>query len=542
MLKRAILLSTLVLNMACSGSDDKDSELAGTVSLAGVVEGLTGEISIYVNGNLETITNNGQFTSSTRIEENATYSVTVNSSSDNLDCLITNGSGTAIANISDVTIVCNGLAENFKAYNLNALAFQEEEPSVLTFAFHLIDRFTGTAVDSIDKSNITEYLNVLENNSVISPRESFLEVDKLSNYNAEYKTVFVIDVSSSLFNNELTSIKNAIKNVISDPVTQESKLLPNQSITILTFDSEVDVVIENSQDPEAIIEMLDAVTIGGNSTNLYGAIKQGAEVWQNEISLELLSYGSLILFTDGVHNSDSSSTSAALNAAKGKDLYFIAIGDEADTTTLSEFTATDNIYQLENFDELDGLLQSTFAKIKTYEDGLYVMSYATPKRSGTHTLTVEAIDDYPCTMAVTPSEEAQLENGSSLDNCNDSFSDDFSAAGFTDIEPILTLTGARTTLVPEMLWQAKLRWSRETPIFNWQIKACRGGLEFNLSEDNAAVTFTRTDPDFAIGYVSLTEGITGVTTDSYLIMASKQSTINNKFLFSKDTLEDICDN
>lgn len=538
MFKQAVLISTMLLNVACSSGSDGNDELAGTVAISGNVQGMSGTLTIGINGVQETITNNGRFTATTRVEQDTAYTVAVISSSDNLNCVVTDGTGTAAMNVSNIDITCDGT--DFSAYNLNALAFQEEAPSVLTFAFHLIDRFTGEAVNDITKENITDYLNVLENDSVISPRESFLEVDKLSNYNAEYQTVFVIDVSSSLFSEELLSIKNAIKNVIYNNETEESKLLPNQSVTILTFDSEVDVVIEQSQDPLAIIEQLDAIKIGGNSTNLYGAIKEGVDVWQNEISLDLLSYGSLILFTDGVHNSDNATTTNARNAASGKDLYFIAIGDEADTETLAEFTTSDNIYELEDFDQLDSVLQTAFAKIKTYEDGLYVMSYATPKRSGNHTLTVEAIDDYPCELAINDSEQLQIDFNGSLNACHDSFNATFSASGFSDIAPILTLNGARTSLVPEILWQAKLRWSRETPSFTWTIKACRGELEYTISEDNSAVTFHRTDPDFAIGYVMLTEDITGASSESYLLMANKQDTIDNSKQISSQQLEEMC--
>lgn len=535
MFKQIALLSTLLVTVGC-GSSGPD-ENAGTVSVSGTITGLAGDITLALNGSLETFTNNGPYTAETRITLDESYTIDIIESSQGLNCTIENNTGTATDNLIGVNLVCD--ATEFTAYNLNALAFQEESPSVLTFAFHLVDRYTGTAVDSITKENLTSYLNVLENDSTISPRESFLEVDKLSNYDAEYHTVFVIDISSSLFSEELLAIKNAIKNIIIDE-NGGSKLLPNQAITVLTFHSQIDTVIENSQDPVAISNAVDAITIGGNSTDLFGGLKAGLEVWENEISLDLLSYGSLILFTDGDHNIDNAQPSSVVSATEGKDIYFIAIGEEADTETLKEFTTSDNIFELDDFDQVGMALQSTFDKIKTFEDGLYVMSYATPKRSGSHDLTITAIDDYPCSMAVTENEQAQINANGKLDNCVDQFTSSFNATGFTDIEPKLTLTGPKTTLVPEILWQAKLRWSHETPAFTWQVTECRGEFTYQPSDDNSAITFTRTDPDFAVAHVMLTEDTTGASSQSYLIMASKQETIDNSQQLSSANLSRIC--
>lgn len=523
MYKRLLLSLTLVVAQGCSdGNNNDDGFPAGTVGISGQADGIAGEITIDVNGLEETLGTNGRWTSERRINQNDNYSVTLVNTND-MNCDISNSDGIANADVIDVNISCTGSTPT--AFDLNVLGFDVTSPSVVTFAFHLIDRFTNRAIDQITPENLSDYLIVTEDGLPISSDESFLEIAPFDNVNAQYSTVFAIDVSSSMSSRELETVTTAIKGLIADEITGSSKLEPNQYVSILTFDSTVTSVFENSQDITLLFEALDSITIGAPSTNLFGAIEQGVEFWSNQVSLQNISYGHLILFTDGNDTSSSVSQKRAVEAIKDKDVFFITIGDDVDANILQELTDTNRVYNMESFDQLATNLEDAYRHVKTFEDGLYLLSYASPKRADSHSITVNANDDWLCSTALTEDERADIQNNGVIDNCDDSYTNHFNADDFTDVKPELTLTGANTTLVPEVTWHANLRWSRESADFNWQVNVCAGDMTTALSEDNSQLHFTRNSDQVSIAYIQLSESNTETSVESYMVMAPSENSL-----------------
>ena len=535
MLRLAGLSLAVSLLSACGGGSDSNPD-NGTIGFSGTITGLQGDITLAINGNQETFSDNGAFSASTRVTIDESYSVQVVDTEYDLTCTVSNGSGVAATNVTNIEISCNG--EELTAYHLSELAFNVEEPSVVTFAFHLVDRFTGAAINTITNDNVEDFINVLENDLPISPTESFLEVEQLASVNADYHTVFAIDISSSLTNDQLQLILTAVKDVLVDD-GGESKLLDDQYVSILTFDSEVETIVDKSQDITTIIDALEGIRVGGNSTNLYGAIKAATESWNNEISLDELSYGSLILFTDGRETSEKVSKQDALDASAGKDTYFIVIGDEADTEVLQEFTSSENIFSFADFADLEQAIGQALSQVQTFEQGLYVLSYATPKRAGNHELTISGVDDFRCDTSVTDEEAEQISNNGELTNCNDEVSYEFNADSFEDVSVELTLTGTTVTLLPTIEWQAKLRWSRETPSYQWTIDSCLGDIESTISEEGDTIEFERVSDSFSISYVSVQDTVTGQSKGSYLVMAPNTNSLANLNIL---TLDQICGN
>ena len=531
------LATTLFLIAGCS-DDNKPNPLDGTYGLSGTISGLSGEVTLEVNGTDEVLTSNGNFVLSSRITDGENYLVTIESTTNDINCSVTNGSGNSVVNITDILIECDGT--NQVAYSLNGLAFNTQTPSIVTFAFHLVDRNTEAALDNINTDNLTDYLEVTENGSPISPSESFLEIDQLSSLNAQYHTVFAIDVSSSLQDSELDSIKSIVSDAILDPLTGLSKLSSNQYVTLMTFDSNVNTLILESQDATQLVAAIDDIKLGGNSTNLYGALQSGMSVWQNEISLESLQYGNLILFTDGIDTSAKVSKNKALDAVENKDLYIIALGNEVSTTELQDFTSKSNIFSIDDFSELSNVLADALARVKTFEDGLYVMSYATPKRAGQHTITIAAKDDYRCHTAVNEQESFELANTGEIANCYDEQSYSFNANNFEDVSAQLILTGTTPSISNQVTWNAELRWTNSDVLsLDWTINVCTGFITVQMLDDNRSAILTRAGDAPAVAYIKVRDDTIDQEHQAYAIMATSEQDYLN---YSPNVLKDMCNN
>jgi len=93
---------------ACSDSPTGESPPVD-VSIGGTVSGLDGTVVLLNNGADDlTVSANGPFTFATRIASGTDYSVTVGTQPDGQTCEVTNGSGTATADVTDVTVECEG--------------------------------------------------------------------------------------------------------------------------------------------------------------------------------------------------------------------------------------------------------------------------------------------------------------------------------------------------------------------------------------------------------------------------------------------------
>lgn len=521
----SVLLSTLLLG--CGGGSTSEEGPEGTVGFSGSIEGLVGAITVNLNGSPQVFTTNGDFVLDTRIETGSNFTISVSDTLDGLTCTVSNGSGIAEQSQTNVLISCSGLET--RAYSINALDFKYQSPSsVLSTSLHLVDRKTGDAIDDLTADNFSDYLTILENGLPVSDKESFIEVDNVTDLNTNYTTVFAIDVSASIEPADLELVKGGIKSIIADESGQ-SLLLDNQKVSILTFDGDVEFVVENSQDINAINTAIDGITVGGNSTNLYGAIQAAASSWENQVSLENISYGSMILFTDGNDSSFLVSKEQALEASIGKDLYFITLGADTDRAILEEFTDSDNIFELDNIASVGRYLSDALAHVKSYENGLYVIGYATPKRAGTHQLTFETNDDYTCQTPASQNEQLEMSNTGNLQSCVDSVEYEFNANNFTDVEPLLDVIGVSNTVSPTAQWQVKLRWSNDTPRYQWSTTLCMGDITPSIKSD--VITFTRNIEDLSIIRVDVTETSTGLNQRKFLFMAKDKEELESNRIF-----------
>lgn len=100
------LLGAIVLS-GCGGETDFESS---TVSVGGTVSGLNSSTTVQLSygdsSNAVTVSQNGAFQFPAALPFNTGYAVTVTSQPTNQTCTVTNGSGTARATVSNITVAC----------------------------------------------------------------------------------------------------------------------------------------------------------------------------------------------------------------------------------------------------------------------------------------------------------------------------------------------------------------------------------------------------------------------------------------------------
>jgi hypothetical protein len=105
-MKKLTFSVTLALFFALLASCGSSSSTT-TYTIGGTVSSLSGTLVLQNNTADDlTVTANGAFTFATAVNSGATYAVTVLTNPTGQTCTVTSGSGTAAANVTDVTVAC----------------------------------------------------------------------------------------------------------------------------------------------------------------------------------------------------------------------------------------------------------------------------------------------------------------------------------------------------------------------------------------------------------------------------------------------------
>jgi hypothetical protein len=95
------IIAIAALTACNSGGSSKKYTIGGTIS------GLTGTVVLQNNGSDSlTTSTNGSFTFAGKVKKNKPYAVTVTTQPAGQTCVVTNGAGTATANVTNVTVTC----------------------------------------------------------------------------------------------------------------------------------------------------------------------------------------------------------------------------------------------------------------------------------------------------------------------------------------------------------------------------------------------------------------------------------------------------
>lgn len=248
-------------------------------------------------------------------------------------------------------------------------------PSYVNIAFHALD-VSGRGVDNL---SLDEF-RVEENNAALSPSESQLQIANSGQLSSTLKTILLIDNSASI-GGDLPVLKEAAIGFI-------RRKLPDQQIAVYVFSTTPVLLQDFTTDTTALKNAINGITLGFNTTNLYGSILAALGRWENAYSLTHVDQGVLVVFSDGDDTQASSTLDQVLAARGNKQIITMGWGNEINPAVLQQI-GNGGYYQVSNPDTLIRHFATVQQNLIRFTRSFYWINYISPKRgNSTQTLRV----------------------------------------------------------------------------------------------------------------------------------------------------------
>jgi|GEM_PF-1408663 len=239
---------------------------------------------------------------------------------------------------------------------------------------------------------------IYEDDKLVSQYESNQTVIPSPSLNI-MSTVLLLDMSGSMLEaetlNELkTSAKLFVNRIAGDA---------GQEVAIYLFDGREKIknLISFTKNIESLQNAIDSITKNkivsdpgyDISTNLNGAVQQGLEIL-NDKSKNLkegqLFAGTLVTFTDGTDQAGrvSDSKAAELVNSSSHSSFTVGLGAEVDESHLQALGKTGFVWS-KSIEELKDAFTQIADDISNEAKKVYILGYCTPKRSGSHSVTIK---------------------------------------------------------------------------------------------------------------------------------------------------------
>ncbi len=247
---------------------------------------------------------------------------------------------------------------------------------------------------TLDCGNFT----LFEDNDSTSIYESAHKVKKRPEV-LKMRVLLLLDLSGSIIKHD-----RSLKKLIDASRRFVRKLLPkyaaNVEVGVFWFDggAQINQLAAFTTDTVTLqykIASLDTTLKVDLSTNLNGAIVEGIKAVKNKTGKagETVSYGALVLFTDGTDRAARVAEPEAVKAVDGAGplvlVYTIGVGGEIDLLKLERF-GKDDFFYADDIDKLGLKFESAAQSIKEELASRYLVEYCSPRRKGRHQLKIKA--------------------------------------------------------------------------------------------------------------------------------------------------------
>lgn len=252
-------------------------------------------------------------------------------------------------------------------YALKLYKTETKLPNTVEVIFQVID-LNGSGVSNLQLADF----EVFEDELPLSISESGLTVDKRPATINKFKTVLMLDNSTSL-ENDLTTIRNSAKQIVTG-------IRPNQLVALYQFSDKPVLLKDFTGDINLLNNLIDNnFTLGVRSTDFYGAMKFGAKRWEDVANMDSVVRGCLVVITDGEDTQGSTTLADGLNAVHNKLVYSIALGPALQPEIINAFS-TGGSFKPGQENEIIKQFIETENSIVKLANSFYLLKYSSPKR------------------------------------------------------------------------------------------------------------------------------------------------------------------
>ncbi|MFN3713798.1 MAG: vWA domain-containing protein [Alcanivoracaceae bacterium] len=403
----ATLLAVFSL-AACGPGSDPDGLVLGSLSVS--VQGLEPGDVLEVTLRSETlnITANGVSTFTTRVDLNRTNTLTIDSSPPARPCRFSNGL-TTISSRNTVQNVFCGVGVNSALPFVPGMPFQlrgwsaaSAPPSLIVATIGIIDLNGNPRTGA----TVNDFRFFDGPNQIVNSTEAPIHVEAVPLTNLTLRTALVLDISRSFTATDIDTIKAA---AISAVATLQSF----QEMSIFVFDSAVTQLTGYTNDAAVLTAAINSIPrepeARDNATNLYGAVRDAVQSWDDLVFLDQADIGYAVLITDGEHNANGLSYQDIEDDIGGREVFAIAIGSAVDIPALREVAGDPDgrfgkVVQISSVADLAGAFVEIAQKQIALVSGLHIVYHLSPKRDigepDEHSFSIEVGDFNFCIIAV----------------------------------------------------------------------------------------------------------------------------------------------
>ncbi|WP_207678288.1 VWA domain-containing protein [Desulfonema magnum] len=218
----------------------------------------------------------------------------------------------------------------------------------------------------------------------------------------KFHTLLLLDLSASVLESDsLKTLKEAAKKFADEIMpAPNSENFGEIDMGIWYFDGADGIhrLAEFDEESDELISKIysiDTKISNDPSTNLYGAIIKGIEKVEGMVGKRgnTITVGSVVVFTDGRDEADRKTREEALqtlyDTGKNVSVYTIGLGGDIDDETLAEF-GRDGFVLADDISELVEKFEDIAERILKDVNSYYLLEYCSPKRKGSHDLTISA--------------------------------------------------------------------------------------------------------------------------------------------------------
>ncbi|MGD8781750.1 MAG: VWA domain-containing protein, partial [Ignavibacteria bacterium] len=258
---------------------------------------------------------------------------------------------------------------NGEGYVMNEHDISTEIPNLVNILFQVLD-LDGNGVAELSTIDFELY----EDGVIADHQEIDLAITKREENSFVHRTVLMLDNSTSLTSSDLSEIKQASVDFV-------NSLADSHEVAIYQFSEDPELLIDFTDDKTSLENaILNQYVSGYETTDLYGAVIEGASVMKDYVTTDRVVQSSMIIFTDGKDTQGSSSLESAVEAIEDRTVYTVGLGVDIDPDVL-EVIGTSGFFSIAEASsgDLIEVYDEISENIYKLANSFYWLTYATPK-------------------------------------------------------------------------------------------------------------------------------------------------------------------